>query len=52
MSEHLGKTVLVRWDPLHLINRAHIEARGVLSGDVQDLDDEDDDASEEEEEDG
>ena len=51
MSEHLGKTVIVRWDPLHLINRAHIEARGVLSGDVQDLDDEDDDASEEEEED-
>ena len=50
MSEHLGKTVLVRWDHLHLINRAHIEARGVLSGDVQDFDDEDD-ASEEEEED-
>ena len=28
MSELLEKTVVVRWDPLHLINRAHIEARG------------------------
>ena len=46
MSDHLGKTVTVRWDPLKLINRAHIEARGIPSKDVQDLDGDD---SEEEE---
>ena len=41
MFKLLGKTVVIRWDPHHLINRAHIEARGKLGG-VGELDDDDD----------
>ena len=29
---------MIRWDPLHLINRAHIEARGKLCQDGDDVD--------------
>ena len=38
MFEHLEKEVVIRWDPLHLINRAHIEARGKLCQDGDDVD--------------
>ena len=41
MFKLLGKTVVKRREPLHLINRAHIEARGKLGG-VGELDDDDD----------
>ena len=37
MCEFLEKTIVIWWDPLHLINRAHI--RGKLCIDIVDLDD-------------
>ena len=39
MCELLEKTIVIWWDPLHLINRAHIRARGKLCIDIVDLDD-------------
>ena len=39
MCELLEKTIVIRWDPLHHINRAHVEARGKLCHDIEDLDD-------------
>ena len=39
MCELLEKNIVIWWDPLHLINRAHIRARGKLCIDIVDLDD-------------
>ena len=49
ISELLGKAVVVRWDPLHLINRAHIEARGKIHC-ADDNEESGDDVSEDEDE--
>ena len=40
MCELLENTIIIGWDPLHLINRAHIEARGKLINDIEEIDDE------------
>ena len=38
---------MIRWDPLHLINRAHIEARGKLCQDGDDVDENEDEEGDE-----
>ena len=48
MQELFMKTLVFRWDPLHLINRAHIDAKGKVKGCDEDVLSED--GSDEEEE--
>ena len=38
ISELFEKELVIRWDLLHLINRAHIEARGKVDEDDEDID--------------
>ena len=32
ISKLMGKEIVIRWDLLHLINRAHVEVRDVFDG--------------------
>ena len=49
MQELFMKELVFRWDPLHLINRAHIDAKGKVKGVENDDCDEDDESEQEEE---